>query len=160
METMKVGYETSLNEYIQQERTAVKLTNSIGHLMFEKGVELVFFRNHMVDISISELLNLFEYAKNVVEKPLEIDLVNDVVEELYKMDLAPSKIDIGKLSNEYLEQAQTNNSISSFLKDRLKNFIGEENHNFSPQDVILYGFGRIGRIAARELFKQAVKGQQ
>ena len=105
METMKVGYETSLNEYIQQERTAVKLTNSIGHLMFDKGVELVFFRNHMVDISISELLNLFEYAKNVVEKPLEIDLVNDIVEELYKMDLAPSKIDIGKLSNEYLEQA-------------------------------------------------------
>ena len=92
METMKVGYETSLNEYIQQERTAVKLTNSIGHLMFDKGVELVFFRNHMVDISISELLNLFEYAKNVVEKPLEIDLVNDIVEELYKMDLAPSKI--------------------------------------------------------------------
>ena len=39
METMKVGYETSLNEYIQQERTAVKLTNSIGHLMFEKGVK-------------------------------------------------------------------------------------------------------------------------
>ena len=160
METMKVGYETSLNEYIQQERTAVKLTNSIGHLMFDKGVELVFFRNHMVDISISELLNLFEYAKNVVEKPLEIDLVNDIVEELYKMDLAPSKIDIGKLSNEYLEQAKTNNSIPSFLNQKLKNFIGEENHNFSPQDVILYGFGRIGRIAARELIKQAGKGQQ
>ena len=87
-------------------------------------------------------------------------MVNEIVEELYKMDLAPSKIDIGKLSNEYLEQAQTNDSISSFLNDRLKNFIGEENHNFSPQDVILYGFGRIGRIAARELIKQAGKGQQ
>lgn len=29
-----------------------------------------------------------------------------------------------------------------------------------PRDVILYGFGRIGRLAARELIKQAGKGQQ
>ena len=28
------------------------------------------------------------------------------------------------------------------------------------KDVILYGFGRIGRLAARELIKQAGKGQQ
>ena len=29
-----------------------------------------------------------------------------------------------------------------------------------PRDVVLYGFGRIGRLAARELIKQAGKGQQ
>ena len=50
METVKVGYETSLNEYVKQERTAVQLINSIGELMFNKGVELVLFRNHLVDI--------------------------------------------------------------------------------------------------------------
>ena len=42
METVKVGYETSLNEYVKQERTAVQLINSIGELMFNKGFELVF----------------------------------------------------------------------------------------------------------------------
>ena len=99
MEKMKVGYEASLNDYIDQKKNAVELINSIGHLMFDKGVELVFFRNPMVDISISELLNLFEYAKNVVKKPLHITMVNNVVRELKKMDLAPSKIDIGKLAH-------------------------------------------------------------
>ena len=29
-----------------------------------------------------------------------------------------------------------------------------------PKDVVLYGFGRIGRIAARELITQAGKGEQ
>ena len=53
METVKVGYETSLNEYVKQERTAVQLINSIGELMFNKGIELVLFRNNLVDISIS-----------------------------------------------------------------------------------------------------------
>ncbi|MFM7301066.1 MAG: glyceraldehyde-3-phosphate dehydrogenase, partial [Crocinitomicaceae bacterium] len=36
---------------------------------------------------------------------------------------------------------------------------GSENGT-EPRDVILYGFGRIGRLAARELIKQAGKGQQ
>lgn len=36
METVKVGYETRLNEYVKQERTAVQLINSIGELMFNK----------------------------------------------------------------------------------------------------------------------------
>jgi glyceraldehyde 3-phosphate dehydrogenase len=30
----------------------------------------------------------------------------------------------------------------------------------TPKDVILYGFGRIGRLAARELISQAGKGEQ
>ena len=63
METVNVGYETSLNEYVKQERTAVQLINSIGELMFNKGIELVLFRNHLVDISISELIHLFNYAE-------------------------------------------------------------------------------------------------
>jgi len=160
MEKMKVGYEASLNDYINQKKNAVELINSIGHLMFDKGVELVFFRNHMVDVSISELLNLFEYAKNVVKKPLKIEMVNNIVRELKNLDLAPSKIDIGKLSHEYLDNKDSNQIISGFLNEKLANFIGQEKHKFSPQDVILYGFGRIGRIAARELIRQAGKGQQ
>ena len=34
------------------------------------------------------------------------------------------------------------------------------NLEFSPKDVVLFGFGRIGRLVARELIKQAGKGQQ
>ena len=160
METVNVGYETSLNEYVKQERTAVELINSIGKMMFDKGVELVFFRHHLVDVSISEFLNLFDYAEKVVQKPLDIDDVNDIVKGLMELDLAPSKIDIGKLTHEFLEQKNENPSISNFLNIQLLNLIGQDKHNFSPQDVVLYGFGRIGRIAARELIKQAGKGQQ
>ena len=48
METVNVGYESTLKEYVKQERTAVHLINSIGELMFNKGIELVLFRNHLV----------------------------------------------------------------------------------------------------------------
>jgi glyceraldehyde 3-phosphate dehydrogenase len=46
------------------------------------------------------------------------------------------------------------------LNDKLADYIGEGRGNFEPRDVVLYGFGRIGRLAARELIKQAGKGQQ
>ena len=36
----------------------------------------------------------------------------------------------------------------------------KKNHNRIAKDVILYGFGRIGRLVARELIKQAGTGQQ
>ena len=49
METVaKAGYETGLKEYVDRERAAVDLINSVGQLMYGRGVELVFFRNHLL----------------------------------------------------------------------------------------------------------------
>ncbi len=159
METVaRAGYEAGLKEYVDRERAAVDLTNSVGQLMYGKGVELVFFRNHLLDISISEVVKLFNYAGQVVNKPIDVETTAAVARGLLELDLAPSKIDIGKLTHEYIGSG--NKSIGDFLKTHLKDFIGEDKHKFKPQDVVLYGFGRIGRIAARELVKQAGKGQQ
>ena len=46
-----------------------------------------------------------------------------------------------------------------FLLNKLSG-LKAEHGNIEPRDVVLYGFGRIGRLAARELIKQAGKGQQ
>jgi glyceraldehyde 3-phosphate dehydrogenase len=48
-----VGYEKELNLHVQRERAAVKLSSHIGELLFDKGIELVLFRNHLVDIKMS-----------------------------------------------------------------------------------------------------------
>ena len=156
----KTGYEAGLNEYVKQEKSAVELITAVGRLMYNKGVELVFYRNHLVDISSSELINLFDYAEKVLNKTIDIYNVAEVAKTLSTLDLAPSKLDVGKITSEYLAAKENYSSISDFLNDVLNNFLGSEKHNFSPQDVVLYGFGRIGRLAARELIKQAGKGQQ
>lgn len=154
-----VGYEKELNLHVQRERAAVKLSSHIGELLYDKGIELVLFRNHLVDITISEILNLHEYAKNVVHKPIDIETSASLAEELLKMDLAPAKIDIGKLASEWLEEGSNYASKSDFLSKKLAGFT-TTGDSLEPRDVVLYGFGRIGRLAARELIKQAGKGQQ
>ena len=160
METAEAntGYEAGLKDYVDREKAAVDLMNSVGQLMYAKGVELVFFRNHLLDISGSQVLNLFNYSKNVVQKPIDVFQAADVARALMEVDLAPSKIDIGKLTWEFKQAG--GKDVKDFVGTTLKNFIGQDKHTFNPQDVVLYGFGRIGRIAARELVKQAGKGQQ
>jgi glyceraldehyde 3-phosphate dehydrogenase len=156
--TMKTGYEAGLKDYVDREKAAIDLQYSTGQLQYTKGVELVFFRNHLLDTSISETLNLFNYAKNVVQKPIDVFTTAELARELLKVDLAPSKIDIGKLTWEYQQSGGKN--AAQFVGSQLKNFLGSDKHPMEPRDVVLYGFGRIGRIATRELVKQAGKGQQ
>ena len=128
--------------------------------MYDKGIELVLFRNHLTDVTISEILNLHEYARKVVNKPIDIFTTSELAEEILKLNLAPSKLDIGKLASEWLAEQVKFDSKADFLIEKLANIGHSEDNSSEPRDVVLYGFGRIGRLAARELIKQAGKGQQ
>ena len=156
----KEAYENKLNEYVRDEKSTVNLISSIGHLMYEKSIELVLFRNPLVDKGISEILKLHKKAKTLNSNHVNIHDTASLAAELVKLNIAPSKLDIGKLAIEWNEEKSNFNSKTDFLSNKLADFNDSENHNITPKDVILYGFGRIGRLAARELIKQAGKGQQ
>lgn len=154
------SYSNELNAYIDQEKAAVELMHSIGKLLFEKNIELVLFRNHLVDKNISEILNLHKYAAKVVESPINVVDSAELASGIFNMDIAPAKIDIGKLASEWITEGSSFSSKSEFLNTKLQGFSISDNSNIEPRDVVLFGFGRIGRLAARELIKQAGKGQQ
>jgi glyceraldehyde 3-phosphate dehydrogenase len=154
------GYELELKSHLERERAAVKLQSKVGELLYEKGIELVLFRNHLTDVTISEILNLHEYAKKVVNKPIDVFTTSELAAEISTMDIVPSKLDIGKLASEWLLNDASYASKKEFLNTKLNGFSSAKSEVVEPRDVILYGFGRIGRLAARELIKQAGKGQQ
>lgn len=156
----EVGYEKELKSHVERERAAVKLASHVGELLYDKGIELVLFRNHLLDVTISEILNLHEYARKVVQKPIDAFTTSELAAELLKMDLAPAKLDIGKLASEWLNEKDNYASKADFLNAKLGGFDASNGNEPEPRDVVLYGFGRIGRLAARELIKQAGKGQQ
>ena len=97
-------YTKKLENYIQKEQAAVSLINFTGKLLYEKGVELVLFRRHLIDTTTTKVLRLHHYAKNFVKKPIDVFETNIIVQNLYEMDLCPSKIDIGKLTYEWIEE--------------------------------------------------------
>jgi len=156
----KPSYQSQLNDWIKQEKAAIELIHLIGTLWFDKSVELIIFRNQMVDRSASEILKLHEYARTIVKKQITVFDTQLLTKELAALDLAPSRIDIGRLAFEWVTEKDSYKSARDFVMDKMKNFIGRDKKALVPKDVVLYGFGRIGRIIARELISQAGKGEQ
>lgn len=154
------AYEAKLNEYVSDEKAAVSLISSIGHLMYEQSIELVLFRNPLVDKSISEVLKLHKKAMSIAFNPVEIHTTALLAKEIINLNIAPSKLDIGRLASEWITEKSNFNSMADFLNNKLGKFTQNNTTELKPKDVVLYGFGRIGRLAARELIKQAGKGQQ
>jgi len=162
MKTLNISnqdYETQLNEWIEREKKAVDLINYVSKLWLERSIELVLFRNQLHDRSASEILNLHLYARNIVKKPITVHDTALLSEAIYHSDIGPSRIDIGKLAYEWHNEKSKYPDAQQFIYLKLHN-LKSNGHHIRPRDVVLYGFGRIGRIAARELISQAGKGEQ
>jgi glyceraldehyde 3-phosphate dehydrogenase len=154
----KASFESELKSWLGQEKSALEFIGIVGNLWYDKSIELVLFRNQLIDRSASEIMNLHQYAKDIVKKTISIDDTLALAKELQKLELVPSRIDMGKLAAEWNQEKDKTASV--FLHSKLGEFIGKEKFALTPKDVVLYGFGRIGRLAARELISQAGKGEQ
>ena len=154
------NYLGNLSEWIKLEKAAIELIHLTGTLWLDKAVELVIFRKQLVDRSAREILNIHHNTQELLGISLNINDTLSVARELVKLDLVPSKIDIGKITKEILDSGSQNGNRADFIKNKLNEFIGNEKKNITPKDVVLYGFGRIGRLLARELIAQAGKGEQ
>jgi glyceraldehyde 3-phosphate dehydrogenase len=158
-EKVNGDYQTQLNDWINHEKAAIDLINVVGKLWFEKSIELILFRNQLFDRSASEIMNLHLYAKNIVKKPITVFDTVALANEIAASNVGAGRIDIGRLAFEWHQENAKYKSKSDFINDKLKDLIGN-NHVITPKDVVLYGFGRIGRLAARELITLAGKGEQ
>lgn len=153
------AYENQLNDWINQEKAAIDLIGTIGKLWFEKSIELILFRNQLVDRSASEIMSLHQYAKNIVKKSISVNDTSLLASIILNTNVCPSRIDIGKLAFEYQQEKTNYKTANEFINDKLKNLINVTTTH-TPKDVVLFGFGRIGRLAAREIISQAGKGEQ
>jgi len=148
-------YEKELAFQADRRRATVEFIRIISDLWYDDTVELILFRNQLLDRNVSEILNLVEYASDFVEKPISIFDAVKIASQIKTLKLPPSKIDIGKLVYEFhLEDNQP--IIKDFVEDKLKDALNS--NGIEPKDVVLYGFGRIGRLLARELMARTGKG--
>ncbi|MBQ0769936.1 MAG: glyceraldehyde-3-phosphate dehydrogenase [Bizionia sp.] len=151
-------YESELAFQADRRRATVEFIKIVSDLWYDKSIELVLFRNQLIDRNVSEILNLHEYAGEFVQKPISVFDSVEIAEAIQTLDVPPAKLDIGKLTYEYhLEEKNFSNAIA-FVASKLKDANAYE--AIKPKDVVLYGFGRIGRLVARELMTKTGKGSQ
>jgi glyceraldehyde 3-phosphate dehydrogenase len=105
-------------------------------------------------------MKLHQYAKDIVKRPINVKDTAALARILTQIEIAPSRLDIGRLCAEWTEEQNKHADMQSFLIAKLGGLIGSSQNKLTPKDVVLFGFGRIGRLAARELIAQAGKGEQ
>ncbi|MEL6810988.1 MAG: glyceraldehyde-3-phosphate dehydrogenase [Bacteroidota bacterium] len=151
-------YEKELSFQTDRRKATVEFIKIVSDLWYDKSIELVLFRNQLIDRNVSEILNLHEYAGEFVQKPISIFDSVEIAQAIKTLNLPPAKLDIGKLTFEYhLEDNKYQDAIA-FVSDKLKDT--KDQKDITPKDVVLYGFGRIGRLLARELMTRTGKGNQ
>ncbi|MBC34676.1 MAG: glyceraldehyde-3-phosphate dehydrogenase [Bacteroidetes bacterium] len=150
----KNQYEESLNEWFCNEMTANEFVTIISRLFYEKSVELIFHRSQLLDRSASVVLYKHSYAERITGKILEIKDSIELAKAIMKAEIVNSRIDLGRLNFEWTEEKSKFENVDAFVADKLSYLIGKKPTFDKPVDVVLFGFGRIGRLVARELIIQ------
>ncbi|WP_304015459.1 glyceraldehyde-3-phosphate dehydrogenase [Nonlabens dokdonensis] len=151
-------YEKELAFQTDRRRAAVAFIKAVSDLWYDRSIELVLFRNQLINRNVSEIINLHEYAGKFVQKPISVFDSVEIAQALLSLDLPPAKLDIGKLTYEYHLEENEMQDAMSFVMKKLGD--AQKSEQIVPKDVVLYGFGRIGRLLARELMTKAGKGSQ
>lgn len=151
-------YEKELAFQADRRKATTEFIKIISDLWYDKAIEVVLFKNQIIDKNVSDIINLHEYAGEFVQKPMSIFDSVEILRAINDLNLPPAKLDIGKLTYEYNNNQTAHLNVKAFVIDKLKD--AESSKTIKPKDVVLYGFGRIGRLLARELMAKTGRGSQ
>ncbi|WP_371189504.1 glyceraldehyde-3-phosphate dehydrogenase [Thalassotalea maritima] len=141
------NYQKSWQE---RQEFAEKMQPIIGQLYRNFGVEVSVYGRPLVNASAIDIIKAHKSVRIHEETKLRLRESFPFVEALSNMSLRPANIDIGKLAYRYLYHGEANAlTIEQYLEEQLSPL--KEQAAAEPKDVVLYGFGRIGRILARLL---------
>ncbi len=145
-------YQTSWQE---RQTFAENMQPIIGQLFRNNGIEISIYGRPLVNASAIDIIKAHKSVALHEENKLRLRESFPFVQALASMSLAPARIDVGKLAYRYLFKGEANGlSIEQFLEKEL-NTIAKDSDVQEAKDVVLYGFGRIGRLLARLLIERA-----
>ena len=111
-----------------------------------------------MNLSVSEIMNSHRFVRETENNELSEFETYQVITALSELELGPAEIDIGIIAAAFLFDDK-DLSIEEFVQDSVKELIGKKGSILeSAQDVVLYGFGRIGRLLTRMLIEDSGGG--
>ncbi len=156
----------SLDDYFpdwkEREALAEAMIPIIGRL-YRKNVVSYCYGRALYNQSVIQIMKTHRYVRQVAHNELSEFESYPICEALSKIDLGPSHVDVGKLATRYMEESENGSGITpmEFVRRECAEVIGRHVPPLEkPQDIVLYGFGRIGRLLARLLVEKTGGGHQ
>lgn len=147
-----------LQSWVNREALAESMIPMIGKLYREHSVVTSVYGRPIINRSVIDIIKAHRYVRQLQGEALDVSESFPVLQALTKLNLGPARIDIGKLATKYRSQGG-NLSVEEFVRREVADALDPTiTPAFKGRDVVLYGFGRIGRLVARILIEKAGGG--
>ncbi|MEU3496729.1 glyceraldehyde-3-phosphate dehydrogenase [Kitasatospora cineracea] len=138
-----------------REELAETMIPIIGRLHRERDVTILLHSRSLVNKSVVSILKTHRFARQIAGEELSITETFPFLQALAALDLGPSQIDLGLLAEAHRADDR-GLSPAEFTAEAVAGATGADKlERQAPRDVVLYGFGRIGRLLARLLVEKA-----
>ncbi|MFF8775341.1 glyceraldehyde-3-phosphate dehydrogenase [Kitasatospora sp. NPDC015120] len=146
-------------DWKNREEIAESMIPIIGRLHRERDVTVLLYSRSLVNKSVVSILKTHRFARQIAGEELSVTETLPFLQALTTLDLGPSQIDLGMLAATYRADNR-GLSVEEFTAEAVVGATGANKieRRESPRDVVLYGFGRIGRLVARLLIEKAGSG--
>ncbi|MPY57634.1 glyceraldehyde-3-phosphate dehydrogenase [Streptomyces spongiae] len=150
--------EDSFTNWNTREEIAESMIPMIGKLHRERDVTVLLHSRSLVNKSVVSILKTHRFARQIAGEELSVTETLPFLRALTTLDLGPSQIDLGMLAATY-NADDRGLSVEEFTAEAVAGATGANKiERGEGRDVVLYGFGRIGRLVARLLIEKAGSG--
>jgi glyceraldehyde 3-phosphate dehydrogenase len=157
---------STLDDYLVDEKHAEALVPIIGDL-YRKNVVVKLCGRPLSSKTVPEILETHEFAQKHFSADYTVTASHAILAAMRELTLSPMRVDVGltrTMLKEVFEEAKPE-EFQERLKAALSEHVGKmeagavrDNPLDTPRDVVLYGFGRIGRLLARLLVEKTGAG--
>lgn len=140
--------QTNQNDWNEKVALAQEMLPLIGQLHRNNDVVVSIFGRLLVGATDIDIIKAHRYARRVADREMPLSQTLPVLRELVDMDLGSASLDLGRLATGFEKSGGTD--LRAYLEEQLAEIVGKHTET-EPTDVVLYGFGRIGRLLARIL---------
>ena len=149
-----------LGEWIDREALAEAMIPLVGHLYRNNNVVTSIYGRGLINRSVIAILKAHRFARHRIggDSELSVRDTYPILKVMSEMDLGSASVDLGKMAIKFKTEAN-GRSLEQFVRDELATVAGKcESNLHDGTDVVLYGFGRIGRLLARILVEKTGAG--
>ena len=149
-----------LGEWIDREALAEAMIPMIGQLYRNNNVVTSIYGRGLINRSVIAILKAHRFARHLQaeNEDLSVHDTFQVLKTMSEMGLGAASVDLGKLLGKFKTQA-AGLSLEQFVREELAEVAGQRGLVARKgTDVVLYGFGRIGRLVARILIEKTGGG--
>ena len=150
-------------DWKQREALVQEMIPVIGRLFSQRNVGVYIYGRPVHNRSVTFIMKSHRFVRQVERNEMSEFETHPILMAMAELDLWHARIDLGKLTVRYMElEAKNPGALSPavFVRRELSYLDGvRKRPSDHSTDVVLYGFGRIGRLCARLLLERTSTGE-